>query len=104
MQGMSARNLHNFRRIVLIWPDLEPLQTLLSVIGPIPQTLSAESEPSEPTSMITSLITRSQAGFPALAARSLMLNRLPWQDAAWTRTLFTRLSFSHLLDKRVMDA
>jgi predicted nuclease of restriction endonuclease-like (RecB) superfamily len=103
MQGVSVRNLKNFRQLALVWPDLEPLQTLLSIVGPIRQTTSAESEPSESTSIADSLITHNQAGFPALTARCLTLERLAWQDAAWTRTLFSRLSFSQLLELARID-
>lgn len=116
VKGMSRSNLRNFRQIALTWPDLDPRRTLLVVLGPIHQTASGgfeirqtpsgESEEAAIRQTMTAkstLVLRVDAGFPALAARTAALDRLPWQDAAWTERLFTSLTFSHLLELSRID-
>jgi predicted nuclease of restriction endonuclease-like (RecB) superfamily len=79
VQGLSGRNLRNYRQIALTWPRLaihrmpsgEP-----GVPSQIWQTLSAESVPA--------LLTGGEV--------------LPWQDDAWMLRLRRELSFSHLLE------
>ncbi|MCB9743658.1 MAG: DUF1016 family protein [Alphaproteobacteria bacterium] len=87
-RGLSARNLKNFRQVALTWPDLDPRVALHVLAPPIRQTPSADS-----TSALQAAPTLS-----ALADRAAKLERLSWQDAAWTRRLFTQLTFSHLLE------
>ncbi len=102
--GMSPSNLKNFRQIVLSWPDLDPGRTLSAVLGPIRQTLSGESDPDRQTaSGASALMLRASAGFPSLTARSAALQRLPWQDQAWTERLFASVTFSHLLELSRID-
>jgi len=120
--GMSARNLMNFRVLTLTWPDLEvpkalPLlelreirQTPSAVSGTIeiPQTPSAELEPvqfpqtpsAESPIALTAL---ARLEYPTIRARIATLDRLEWQDAAWTLRLFQSLSFSHLLELTRLD-
>src|SRR5689334_15895500 len=43
LTGMSPRNLKNFRQVTLTWPDLDPQKALFNVLGPIRQSLTAES-------------------------------------------------------------
>lgn len=85
VQGLSERNLRNYRQIALTWRRLATRQTLSGESGKpgqIWQTLSAESLPALP------------AGGEAL----------PWQDDAWMLRLRRDLSFSHLLElSRVSD-
>jgi predicted nuclease of restriction endonuclease-like (RecB) superfamily len=105
-QGISKSNLKNFRQLVLTWPDLNPREALLSVVGPIRQTPSGESDsqdflPDSPGE--TALLLRGKTDFPALTLRATHLDRLPWQDAAWTERMFASLSFSHLLELSRID-
>lgn len=105
-RGLSARNLKNFRQVVLTWPDLDAGRAALAVLGPIRQTASAEFDGSENRQTVTadsSLVVRATTGFPALAARAGALDRLGWQDAAWTERLFASLTFSHLLELSRID-
>lgn len=85
VQGLSERNLRNYRQIALTWRRLATRQTLSGESGTprqIWQTLSAES-------------------LPALPAGGEVL---PWQDDAWMLRLRRDLSFSHLLElSRVSD-
>jgi predicted nuclease of restriction endonuclease-like (RecB) superfamily len=120
VQGMSRSNLKNFRQIALAWPDLDAGRTLLAVLGPIGQTVSGEfeiagirqtpsgefdaSEVLQTASGESALIVRATAGFPSLATRAIALDRLPWQDAAWTERLFASLTFSHLLELSRIDS
>jgi predicted nuclease of restriction endonuclease-like (RecB) superfamily len=79
VQGLSGRNLRNYRQIALTWPRLAIRQTLSGESGApdqIWQTLSAES-------------------IPALAHSGEVL---AWQDEAWMLRLRQELSFSHLLE------
>ena len=102
--GMSPSNLKNFRQLVLSWPDLDPGRTLSAVLGPIRQTLSGESDPDRQTaSGASALVLRASAGFPSLTARAAALQRLPWQDQAWTERLFASVTFSHLLELSRID-
>jgi len=85
VQGLSGRNLPNYRQIALTWPSLGIRQTASGetrLLAGIWQTLSAESLPA------------------AASAAGL----LPWQDEAWMTRLRSELSFSHLLElSRVSD-
>jgi len=85
VQGLSERNLRNYRQIALTWRRLATRQTLSGesgAPGQIWQTLSAES-------------------LPALPVGGEVL---PWQDDAWMLRLRRDLSFSHLLElSRVSD-
>jgi predicted nuclease of restriction endonuclease-like (RecB) superfamily len=79
IQGLSGRNLRNYRQIALAWPRLAIRQMPWGepgAPGQIWQTLSAESVPVLPTGG----------------------ERLPWQDDAWMVRLRRELSFSHLLE------
>jgi predicted nuclease of restriction endonuclease-like (RecB) superfamily len=79
VQGLSGRNLRNYRQIALTWPRLAIRQTPSGesvASGQIWQTLSAESVPALPAS----------GGI------------LAWQDDAWMLRLRRELSFSHLLE------
>ena len=89
---MSARNLKNFRQVVLAWPDLNPRQGLFAVLGPRRQTPSADSA-----------LVRGAAEFVSLTARTAALPRLPWQYQAWTERLFASVTFSHLLELSRID-
>lgn len=106
VRGLSARNLKNFRQLVLTWPDLDAGRTAIAVLGPIRQTASAEfsaPEIRQTPSAEFALVVRASTGFPSLAARAATLDRLPWQDAAWTERLFASLTFSHLLELSRID-
>ena len=79
IEGLSGRNLRNYRQIALVWPRLATRQMPsgeLGAPGQIWQTLSAESMPALPTGG----------------------ELLPWQDDAWMVRLRRELSFSHLLE------
>lgn len=79
VQGLSGRNLRNYRQIALTWRRLAIRQMPSgesSAPAQIWQTLSAES-------------------VPALPAGGEVL---PWQDDAWMLRLRRELSFSHLLE------
>ena len=101
VQGLSGRNLRNYRQIALTWPQLAAGRALPGETGapdPIWQTLSAESLPTFPTgSPLPADIrqTLSAEAVPALATGGEVLS---WQDAAWMLRLRQELSFSHLLE------
>lgn len=79
IQGLSGRNLRNYRQIALTWRRLVTRQALPGepgAPGKIWQTLSAELVPALP--------------------RDVEL--LPWQDDTWMLRLRRELSFSHLLE------
>ncbi|MFH1468150.1 MAG: PDDEXK nuclease domain-containing protein [Pseudomonadota bacterium] len=106
IRGLSARNLKNFRQLALTWPDLDPGRTVLTVLSPIRQTPSAEFDAlaiQQTPSAESALVVRATAGFPSLTARTPSLDRLPWQDAAWTERLFASLTFSQLLELSRLD-
>lgn len=111
---MSARNLKNFRQLALTWPDLDPVQVVQVLLGPLKQaaedkalpkrqTASAESKLGLSLVSISALRNRASLGFPALLAKAKAADRLPWQDAAWTEKLFRPLTFSHLLELSRID-
>ena len=105
-QGVSRSNLKNFRQLVLTWPDLDPNGALLAVVGPIRQTPSGESVPEailKDSPGEAALLLLTNPAFSALAARTAALDRLPWQDSAWTERMFASLSFSHLLELSRID-
>lgn len=71
-QGFSARNLKNFRQVVLTWPDLDPRQVLYAVLGPNRQTASADLLEFRQTSSAESTLDLHAPGFPSLTARALV--------------------------------
>ena len=101
VQGLSGRNLRNYRQIALTWPQLATGRTLLGetgASGSIWQTLSAESLPALATGSplrADILQTLSGESVPALPTGGELLT---WQDDAWMLRLRRELSFSHLLE------
>lgn len=107
VQGLSGRNLRNYRQIALTWPQLATGRTLpreTGASGSIWQTLSAESLPALATgSPLPADIRQTLSGesVPALPTGGELL---AWQDDAWMLRLRRELSFSHLLElSRVSD-
>src|SRR5688572_21475933 len=110
-QGLSWRNLHNFRQLALAFPGLDPsgLQKSAAFPFPIPKILQTSAEfgryPSLPASTESQLspADRQTSGdsanglFPSLARRASE-QHLVWRDAQWISRLFTTLTFSHLLE------
>ncbi|WP_414569525.1 PDDEXK nuclease domain-containing protein [Nostoc sp. CCY 9925] len=95
IEGLSDRNLKNFRQFALTYPGLaknENLSAFLPLISlpvsnlPIRQTVSAEFK------------TIPQNLFPALEAREQQQPSLSWQDNGYYQRLFTSLSWSHMLE------
>lgn len=111
--GVSARNLKNFRQVALAWPDLQAWQAIREFAGPASLTIASTGEPirqalsaeSAATSCVPTGAAQMSARveFPALRARAATLDRLPWQDAAWTERIFGALTFSHLLELSRID-
>lgn len=100
LEGLSDRNLKNFRQFALTYPGLasdENLSAFLPLISLpvnnmiIRQTVSAEFE------------TIPQNLFPALRARELQQPSLSWQDSNYYQRLFTTLSWSHILEFTRID-
>ncbi len=93
-EGLSARNLYNFRQVTLAYPELDtgPLHRSLGIdssAAQIPQT-SAES--------VLPLISQTSAKLASDAQAALA-----WRDQAWLQRLFSELSFSHLLELSRID-
>lgn len=95
IEGLSDRNLKNFRQFALTYPGLaknENLSAFLPLISlpvsnlPIRQTVSAEFK------------TIPQNLFPALEAREQQQPSLSWQDNGYYQRLFKTLSWSHMLE------
>jgi predicted nuclease of restriction endonuclease-like (RecB) superfamily len=100
IEGLSDRNLKNFRQFALAYPALakdENISTFLPIISisvntlQIRQTLAAEFE----------LVT--QKLFPALQSRELQNPSLSWQDSNYYQRLFSTLSWSHILELTRID-
>ena len=95
IQGLSDRNLKNFRQFALTYPGLaknDNLSAFLPLISlpvsnfPIRQTVSAEFK------------TIPQNLFPALEAREQQQPSLSWQNNSYYQHLFTTFSWSHILE------
>ncbi len=67
--------------------------TFCRLLLTIRQTASGESSPPFGQSL----------DFPGIRLRIASIERLSWQDAAWTERLFNTASFSHLLELSRMD-
>ena len=101
IQGLSARNLRNCRKVAQTWPRLlsSPveggLSEALELLGASIWQTSAKSEP-EGTWQTSARSLPSSLPAPPEA--------LSWQDEAWNARLLATLSFSHLLElSRVAD-
>jgi predicted nuclease of restriction endonuclease-like (RecB) superfamily len=102
VEGLSDRNLKNFRQFALTYPALakdENISAFLPLVSTsinqlqIRQTVSAEFK------------TALQKFFPALKTRELQNPSLNWQDSNYYLNLFSTLSWSHLLElTRIDDA
>jgi predicted nuclease of restriction endonuclease-like (RecB) superfamily len=126
-QGLSLRNLKNFRQIALAYPglDAEGLGRRLAFPGLQVRQTSAESgahglvapqaqgdttpgileAPCElaPPREIRQTSAESPAPPFSSLARRTSEQELPWRDAGWTARLFTTLTFSHLLELSRID-
>ncbi|RUS99178.1 hypothetical protein DSM106972_078800 [Dulcicalothrix desertica PCC 7102] len=100
IEGLSERNLKNFRQFALAYPALaknENISTFLPVLGisgnalQIRQAVSAEFQNAD------------QDIFPALFARELQKPSFSWQDSNYYLRLFSTLSWSHLLELTRID-
>ena len=100
--GLSLRNLKNFRQVALAYCNLEIRQTLPAVLGQeIHQTPSAEFEGRKKSQTPPDqFILPELVHFPSLQGKT---PDLPWRDGAWTTQLFSSLSFSHLLELARVD-
>jgi predicted nuclease of restriction endonuclease-like (RecB) superfamily len=94
-EGLSDRNLKNFRQFALIYPGLAKhnnLSVLLQLLSlsvnnsEILKTLSAE------------LATSAQKLFPTLLDREKEQPIFPWQDSKYYQNLFSTLSWSHIVE------
>lgn len=94
-EGLSDRNLKNFRQFALIYPGLAKhnnLSVFLQLLSlsvnniEIRQTLSAE------------LATSPQNLFPTLLDREKEQPIFPWQDTKYYQHLFSTLSWSHIVE------
>jgi len=102
LEGLSDRNLKNFRQFALIYPGLakgDILSSFLPLISlavsnvQIRQTVSAE------------LQTPPQELFPTLIAREKQQPGFLWQDNKYYQRLFSTLSWSHIVElMRIEDA
>ncbi len=101
-QGLSSRNILNYRQFALAWPGLEVRRLLESALGPnaklpilrISQTPSAKS----PEKRLEGPQGAAEILLPSLADRYTPMPALAWRNAAWFQRLFTSLSFSMLLE------
>lgn len=112
-QGLSWRNLHNFRQLALAYPGLDPGGMGQSIAFPKILQTSAEfgryrsllprsaESPSIPPNRQTSGDFTDSA-FPSLARRASE-QQLVWRDVKWISRLFTTLTFSHLLELSRID-
>ncbi len=90
-QGLSARNLRNFRQVALAYPRLDGASLALRLAffpGPGIRQTSAESP---------------LPSFPSLVARFREQPGLAWRDEEWHARLFMSLTFSHLLELSRVD-
>ncbi|WP_155744469.1 DUF1016 N-terminal domain-containing protein [Scytonema sp. UIC 10036] len=95
IEGLSERNLKNFRQFALAYPALakdENISAFLPVLSislsmlKIRQPLAAEFE----------LVPQNL--FPALQNRELQNPSLSWQDSNYYQRLFSTLSWTHILE------
>ena len=103
-QGLSARNLKNFRQVALAYPGLDAVglgHRLAFLPGAGFRQTSAESGG---TAAIRQASAESPAVlFPSLVRRVRGHGDLPWRDAEWLARLFVELTFSHILEFSRID-
>lgn len=88
--GLSSRSLHNFRQVALAYPELDAARLRESVLPGSREIVQTSAE--SPGTL-----------FPKLIARNGVSSPLPWRDSSWLERLFTRLTFSHLLELSRID-
>jgi len=101
-QGLSSRNILNYRQFALAWPGLEVRGLLDVALGsgarlPIPrisQTVSAKS----PVKGLAGSKVAAEVVLPSLVDHYTPTPELAWRNADWFQRLFTSLSFSMLLE------
>ncbi len=118
-QGLGHSSLKNCRQVVLAYPELQPGQMadeLLPTSAKAIWQTSAKSEPDGPKAIRQTSGEfenpqirqtsgeSSEAIFPSLRARADASETLEWRDDAWLSRLFTRLTFSHILELSRIDA
>ncbi|GEM_PF-1121184 len=111
-QGLSVRNLKNFRQVSLGYPGLDALGLGHRLAFPAPRIRQTSAESGPHLKLAAGLapaagtpaapVDVSVAPFPSLARRAAE-QPLPWRDAAWLTRLFTTLTFSHLLELSRID-
>ena len=116
-RGFSPTNLKNFRQFALTYPGLaraEILNTFLPLLGSsrqpaeIRQTLSGEfgTDPLQQLEeqQTADLFSNSlDTLFPTLLERNANNPSMPWQDCHYYQRLFTRLSWSNLIELTRLD-
>jgi predicted nuclease of restriction endonuclease-like (RecB) superfamily len=95
IDGLSDRNLKNFRQFALTYPALakdDNISDFLSVISiPLNQLQIRQSLPAEFRASANNL-------FPALVSRELQSPSLIWQDNNYYQSLFSRISWTHMVE------
>ena len=81
-QGLTARNLKNFRHVALAYPKLDPVDLSRHLGFSDARILPAPAE-------------SYARPFPRLATRA-SAEEFPWWAASWMARLFTTLTFAHL--------
>ena len=92
-QGLSSRNLRNFRQVALAYRTLDVEGLVRSLM---PEGTTIWQAPAKSPTLDGPTVRTEQA----LAESA---TPLPWRDAPWVRRLFTELSFTHLIELSRMD-
>jgi predicted nuclease of restriction endonuclease-like (RecB) superfamily len=100
--GLSARNLRNFRQVALAYPGLDApglarrlglggVRILQAPAAGLPAGEIRQAPAESPGRTFAGLAERAQA------------QPLPWRDASWLLRLFTTLTFTHLVELARID-
>jgi predicted nuclease of restriction endonuclease-like (RecB) superfamily len=102
-QGLSSRNLHNFRQLALAYPGLDAVGLGRGLAFPGIRILQAPAESDSDGSILQAPAKSQPSPFPSLASRAMGQEQLPWRDSEWLTRLFTELTFTHLLEMARID-
>ena len=101
--GLSARNLHNFRRVALAFPGIDAVDLGYRLGLPPIQISQAPAKSDQARGILQAPAGSAQVPFPSLVRRATEDQELPWRDTKWLARLFTGLTFTHLVELARID-